>query len=169
MVLLALSGCAGHRPEQPKLPEVMVRVYGLVGNNFLSGQAWNWGGLSAEETEAILSRRMPKAEEVKPEATSTEVLEQVTGRAVVWIPELTPEQKAEPPMLYREEMANWPDHGPARLTVKEYLRPFLTMSSEFGYHLPVSYEPDDPEMCNVILVTRDHLLIIAVPADTTKP
>ncbi len=49
-------------------------------------------------------------------------------------------------------------------TIGEYLRKQLTVSSEFGFHLPPITGPDDEEWCNVIFVTKSHILIVAVPS-----
>jgi hypothetical protein len=131
----------------------------LLGYNFLAGATWTWEVTQGGELETLLRKQMPSPGEVDANASPTQVLEAATHRTVIWIPPLSDEDRSKMTIPYSHEF-----NGRPVPTVGEYLRRQLTILSEFGPHLPPINGPDDEEWCNVIFITRQHILVIAVPS-----
>jgi hypothetical protein len=171
LLLFGIGGCAGReaatRPgpqpqtiEAPTPSRVEVEMKPVVlGYNFLAGATWTWEVTQGGELDRLLKKRMPAPGEVDPKASPTQVLEAVVQRTIVWIPPLSDTERSGMTEPYSAEF-----NGHPTPTVGEYLRRQLTISSESGFHLPRVTGPDDEEWCNVIFISKTHILIIAVPS-----
>lgn len=164
-----VAGCA-NRPEQTRSVPANLPLHHpsgigieetpvLVGHNYLSGRDWEWEVTRGAELQELLNRRMPAEVDVDPRATQMDVLQQAAGRTLVWIPPLA-EPKGEKPSLYSEMIKS----RKTVPTIGEYIKSLLTATSEFGIHLPEeAMNPGSEEWCNVAVVTKKHIVIIAVP------
>lgn len=115
--------------------------------------------LSRDELESFLTDELPLPSEVAPDATFVGVVEDVTGRTVVWSREAGTDALRDVGSLkqltYREAF-----RGNRGVTVRDGLGVLLgaTISGSLNQPVGVDYQFRD-----FILVTRRHILVISLP------
>jgi hypothetical protein len=114
--------------------------------------------------EACLSLPLAPLSDANANQSIFDILEKTTGKTIVWIPALTDDDRIVlgRGSRYRDVLSSL-SHA-HRATVKDALDFLLTGMSEFGPHGLVRIEPiADDNVINIAIITRSHILIVALP------
>ena len=152
---------------------------GLVGqvfvwpNNFLSGRPWEGQSMGRAELREVLDRRLPPVDAANGELPVLEVVSQIAGRRVVWVP--AADESTVYRVTYREMFG---EASPP--TVGQFLHGLTTTLSEFGGPRGISTvgrrpttpgapgdaeERDRPYLIYTAYLTREYLAIVALPTE----
>lgn len=173
------------------LEEHSVAATLVLPHNYLSGTPWDVAPLSREETIEVLSRPLPPVTDANRALPAVQVIEQTTQRRIVCLnpgPDDPEDDFAGIGYATRLKRAGTYGHfmqrgeSDAMTTVGGVLVGLITLTSEAGRPVAASFvgeadasaaeapasEPspkDAAYFIDVLLMTRDYILIIGVPVD----
>jgi hypothetical protein len=134
--------------------------------NFLSGEQWDWGVLPQNEVDKVLELELPDANKVAPDKSLTDVIQEVTGKRIVWIPNTDGESRN-----YREAWQEWISNDPEnteKSTVGEWVRGAITGFSEWGFYKEVSGLDKNFKYLSIAIITEDFIILTFVPNGLKK-
>jgi hypothetical protein len=137
-----------------------------------------WDVPTAQETKRLLDLSMPPITDENRQVPVEQVIEGLTGRRLLWVPpDPQPAGRGADAVTYGSEAMNVRNK-----TLGQYLRGLIGGGTSLGYpklrmarmspaavaSAPFGVPPvvrQQPELMDVIVVTRTHIVIVAVPKD----
>jgi hypothetical protein len=148
----------------------VVQVPVLVGKDFLTGEAWDIEPADYSYLQAMLSLKMPAPSPATAHRTVAQVIHDLTGKQVVFVPEMTKADGMGLDMQYDEQ----PD---AILggTLGTLLSAYAAMSSEVGFNVPPHPRySEQVDYVTVVTFLNTEIVVLTLPCFegddvTTRP
>lgn len=146
----------------------------FVPHNHLAGGPWTIEPTARDEAMEVMGRRLPALDDSTRNVVVAELIRRVSGRTIACVsPTLKRASESGPTYpweLTYAELLQSRTESAAAPRVGDVLRSFISASSEIGRAVKIDVAgfpnpPDAPEtaVVDVVLLTRDHIVILAVP------